>query len=450
MYATTNTVDWEEETVGLVCLGTFTQEFKNLLECSAMVQVTQLTNLAKTIFTAKSNDDDNDGPLNRLMSMYVFQAKFVKGHLNATFQSDDLKLAAMHKSTSINPFYYGPQNDQALVIAARKEQEEEQNEKNFSIIETHRKKILSFIKGIEKINTMKDIAMMCANMYGMQLAIINIAAGKPLLFQYPYKLICFIENKKIAHWYACNAQQLVHLPMLFMAKLHQCFQNLALFSQNSINTNLVEHGATGDKLDIRNVSIAVKFAAKFWKKMNNHIKDDTVPKEIPSFAHTMFVEPTSGIVAAASVAIDKSTATSTASIGAKGKKYGNEPSKKKQKRETSNKSLKIGLFHMEKGATVATALPEKGKLKGDICMDFCCHDKKCNFPHLLCRNGKHYTTWKNVPDKDKAVLLTHMDGKKKMWLNANMFARHKVTIAPEFSHLLGDALGPKQSTSGST
>ena len=63
--------------------------------------------------------------------------------------------------------------------------------------------------------------MMCANMCGMQLAIINIAVGKPLLFQYAYKMICFIKNKKIACWYARNVQQLAHLPMLFMAKLHQ-------------------------------------------------------------------------------------------------------------------------------------------------------------------------------------------------------------------------------------
>jgi hypothetical protein len=176
-----------------------------------------------------------------------------------------------------------------------------------------------------------------------------------------------------------------------MAKLHQFFQNLALFSQNSVNTNLVGHGATGKELDIRNVSIAVKFAVKFWKKMNNHIEDNTVLKDIPSFARTMFVEQDSGVVAAAPVAVNKSTATSTTLIETKGKKSGDEPSKKKQKWETSDKSLKMGLFHMEKGATMATALPEKGKLKEDMCMDFCCHDKKCNFPHLLCRNGKHYT-----------------------------------------------------------
>jgi hypothetical protein len=84
-------------------------------------------------------------------------------------------------------------------------------------------------------------------------------------------------------------------------------------------------------LDIRNVSIAVKFAAKIWKKMNDHIEDDIIPKEIPSFACTMFVEPASGIVAAALVAINKSAMTSTASIGEKGKKSGDELNKKKQK-----------------------------------------------------------------------------------------------------------------------
>ncbi len=63
--------------------------------------------------------------------------------------------------------------------------------------------------------------------------------------------------------------------------------------------------------------------------MNNHIEEDTVPKEIPSFAHTMFVEQASGIVAAALVAVDKSAATSTALIEAKGIKSGDEPSKKK-------------------------------------------------------------------------------------------------------------------------
>ena len=181
--------------------------------------------------------------------------------------------------------------------------------------------------------------------------------------------------------------------------------------------------------------------------MNDHIEDDTVQKEIPSFARTMFVENDGVVVTAVPVAINKPTETPAALNKSKGKKSDKEPSKKKQKQETSNKSLKMGLFHMEKGASVAAALPEKGKLKENICMDFCSHGRKCNFYHLLCKNGKHYTTWKNIPNEDKAVLLIHMNETKKMWLDSETFTKHKVTIAFEFSHLLGNASGPKQKSS---
>ncbi len=110
----------------------------------------------------------------------------------------------------------------------------------------------------------------------------------------------------------------------------------------------------------------------------------------------------------------------------------------------------MGIFHMKKGINAVAALPEKGKLKESICMDFCSHEKKCNFPHMLCKNGKHYTTWKYIPDYDKMVLLKHMGDKKNMWLNAETFQKHKITIAPKFTHLLGQALGPKQKESEST
>jgi hypothetical protein len=63
--------DWDEGTVMGVCLASFTQEYKNLLERSATVKVTHLSNLIKTVFSTKPDDEDDNGPLNRLMSMYV-------------------------------------------------------------------------------------------------------------------------------------------------------------------------------------------------------------------------------------------------------------------------------------------------------------------------------------------------------------------------------------------
>jgi hypothetical protein len=318
------------------------------------------------------------------MSLYVFPPKITKGHLNATFQSNNLEITATYKSISINPFHYALQLDQILVAAA-----EDKNEKSFAIAKSNRKKNLALIKGIGKINSMNNFAKMCANICGVQLAIINITVGKPLLYQYAWKMIRFIENKHFTCWHARNAQSLVHLPMLFAGKLNQFFQHLASYSQNSINTNLIEHGNHGKGLDIKSISTAIKLASKFWKKMTKHIKDNTVPKEVPAFARTLFVEQHGDGFTNAQV-IKETAKTPTAN--GKGKKDGNEPKKKKQKPEVSDKTFKMGIFYIKQGINATSALPKKGKLKDSICLDFCAHGKKLHYPQMLCKNGKHYTT----------------------------------------------------------
>jgi hypothetical protein len=203
--------------------------------------------------------------------------------------SNDLELTTIYKSTSINPFHYAPQLDQILVTMAKKEVKEELNKKSFAIVKSNHKKILALIKGIGKIDSMDEVAKTCANICGIQHAIVNITAGKPLLYQYAWKMIRFIDNKQFTHCHEPNAQSLAHLPMLFAGKLYQFFQHLASFSQNSVNTNLVEHGNHGKGLNIKSVSTAVKLASKFWKKMTEHVEDNTFPKKVPAFAHTLFV-----------------------------------------------------------------------------------------------------------------------------------------------------------------
>ncbi len=89
-----------------------------------------------------------------------------------------------------------------------------------------------------------------------------------------------------------NQENLAHLPMVFMGKIHQFFQHLASFSQNSVNTNKVKLGLLD--LDNKNIKTAVKLASKFFKKMVDHIDDNSLPKEMPTFAKSLFVEQTLG------------------------------------------------------------------------------------------------------------------------------------------------------------
>jgi hypothetical protein len=98
----------------------------------------------------------------------------------------------------------------------------------------------------------------------------------------------------------------------------------------------------------------------------------------------------------------------------------------------------MGLFHLKKGTPAAKALPKKSILKDGVsmCLDFCCHERKCNHPHALCKNGKYYTNWKSVPDSNKVTLLKHMDSRSLMWLDVETFKKHNITIAPKYAHLL--------------
>jgi hypothetical protein len=180
-------------------VATFSQGFLNLLARSASVQATQLSNLFTTIFSTEPEDDDDENhanPLNRLMSLVISPPKFTKGHLNASFQSSDLKTGSMYKSTSINPFHYAPQGNRKLIVDAATKMDEERNEINWRIVEKDRSKISSMIEGVGRVNTMEEVAMTCANICGVQLAMVNILAGKPLLYQFAWKMIRLIKNKK--------------------------------------------------------------------------------------------------------------------------------------------------------------------------------------------------------------------------------------------------------------
>ncbi len=101
--------------------------FRNLLDRMAIVQVTQLSNLFLTVFTMEPEDNNDDTPINslhRLMSLFVFPQKFTKAHLNASFQSNDLEMGMIYKSTSINLFHYSPQTNCTLVKVANSKMEE--------------------------------------------------------------------------------------------------------------------------------------------------------------------------------------------------------------------------------------------------------------------------------------------------------------------------------------
>ncbi len=138
-----------------------------------------------------------------------------------------------------------------------------------------------------------------------------------------------------------------------LCKVHQVFMHLASFFQNSINANKIELGEYN--FDTKTVVTAIKLASKFFSKMQKHIDNNSVPKDVQTFARGFFVDATEGGFVH-TPAIDeqppatKSTQPAEPNPNGKRKPNGEEQegSKKKPRKEFSDKSLMMGLFHIKK------------------------------------------------------------------------------------------------------
>jgi hypothetical protein len=65
---------------------------------------------------------------------------------------------------------------------------------------------------------MDHVAMTCANICGIQHAIIDVATAKPLLYQFAWRSIKFIKKRDTKTWMRDNKNLLAHLPMVSCLK----------------------------------------------------------------------------------------------------------------------------------------------------------------------------------------------------------------------------------------
>jgi len=188
--------DWDDKKLTNVRLPALTTEMKNILDEPVSVCAIQLSNLFQTIFNeVPDNKIDQLNPLFSHMTMTHFDKNFAAGILNAQFQYTDLVGAKAYESTEINIFHFGPQSDASLVNAARIRDANARNEIEFKIHKSQRTKMNSTIEGIGRVNNIKDVVKVCANMCGIIQSIIDMQkGGYPLLYEFAIKIVLCIRN----------------------------------------------------------------------------------------------------------------------------------------------------------------------------------------------------------------------------------------------------------------
>ncbi len=223
--------------------------------------------------------------------------------------------------------------------------------------------------------------------------------------------------------------------------LHQVLAQLASFSTNSVNNNLIEHSDNGTKLIIAPVQKIVKYAARFFDCMDNHILKGTFPNSVPKFTprdanprcQIANVIATMEDRLALSISGDKKSKPDASPPGTPAQERKNKKQKLKPAAGGSKDFTKAGLFHCAEGTATTDLFPSS--LSKPLCGFFCFHNKKCSKPNQACKFN-HIGKWDKIPTNNQAKILNHCHASKgkKVWLDAKTFTKHKATVPDKFAY----------------
>jgi hypothetical protein len=206
-----------------------------------------------------------------------------------------------------------------------------------------------------------------------------------------------------------------------------------------VNNSLIEHRDNGSKLKVDLIVKIVKFVTRFFANIDNNIMEGTVPDSIPNFtprnANPKILNAVAPVAEIAALKV-KPDALPPDSLA-------RERAGKKQKVKPAAKDFtKAGIFRCKEGTPIAELFPND--LEKKLCSFFLFHNKKCSKLNQAC-DFEHIRKWDKIPATDQTKILKHCHATqgKKNWLDAETFAKQKVTVPEKFTYLLDDSNGPK-------
>jgi hypothetical protein len=316
--------------------------------------------------------------------MYHISKNVATAILNCNFQQTNLDSLSFETS-SITTLSVIGQNDSTKVKEYRKAEQLAQNKRVFDIIETHWKTLKSTIEGLGKITSMDCIVKKSTNLCCIVTALFDIQPGNPVpvLYSTCLKMIEFIKHLKFIHWHVDVKENVPQLLYIFLNMLQHVLSQLASFSTNSMNNNLIKHGDNRSNLVIISIQKIVKYIARFFDCIDSHILEGLYPNTIPKFtprdANPKYKNES--LKVGSVIAIIGNGALTISNMS---KPDASPPSTPANNRKTKKQKLKpaagakdfikAGLFHCIDGTPTSDLL--LSGLSKLLCGYFCFHKKK--------------------------------------------------------------------------
>jgi hypothetical protein len=379
---------------------TYTQAMKNILAMPTSIRAIQEVNILSTVFAEiPTKMAKRLRPLTTHKSLYHISKNFALALLACNVQRTDLD-SLNFKTSSITILSFMEQINIAKVKENREAEQIFRNERKFDFIETHCKALKTTIKGLGKITSMECIVKICANICCMITAFFDIRPSNPvpLLYSICIKTIKFVKNLDFIRWHAEVHGDVPQLLYIYLNMLQKVLSQVAVFSTNAVNNNLVKCGDNGLNLIVPSVVKIAKFVSRFFDKINNHILEGLVPDSVPNFTpwdsnpkHQSALNIAAAVGDGAGKIKPDSSPPGTPARKRTSKKH-------KVKTAAGAKDItKARLFCCKEGTAISELFP--GNLLKKYCSFFCFHDKKCTKPRQMC-NFEHVGRWDKIPADD--------------------------------------------------
>jgi hypothetical protein len=253
-----------------------------------------------------------------------------------------------------------------------------------------------------------------------------------------------VKHPDFIKWHIEIHDKVPQLPYIFLNMLHKVLSQLASFSTNSVNNSLIKHGDDRSKLTITLIVKIVKFTARFFLNIKNHIMESSVPNSVSSFTPR---DSNPKLLQAATIVSVSNTVPGTSKVKPEASPPGapaHERTGKKQRIKTAPGSqdfLKAGLFHCKEGTTFLGLFP--ANLEKKLCSFFCLHGKKCSKPSQVCE-FEHIGKWGKITATDQIKSSsTAMRLRAKRFGSMPITFRSINTIPDKYVYLLRNSKGPK-------
>jgi hypothetical protein len=259
-------------------------EYNNILLQPAAIRSTQAANILHTCFmTSPEKIEDRFSPIFSMLSMDFFPKNLVTAWLNCNFQRSNLE-SLLFETNAITVLSFVSQNDSTKLRALRMIDENVQNERALDMTDTHKTKAKTTVEGLGKIKNIYCIVKIATNICSFIRAFFDIESStRPIIYKLCIQIMDCITQQDFTRWHSANKEHLPHLPYLFLNMIQHVFAQQAKFLANTLNTNKVEHGHNNSTLNVKQLEQTVKYISRFFKKMSDHVAEDSTPDSVPRF-----------------------------------------------------------------------------------------------------------------------------------------------------------------------